>query len=61
MSLAWYMFRSFIRQSHNTLSRAQARWGSNTWALSLRSDFVPLVTNLVLKLFIAVNGDNIGS
>ena len=27
-----------------TLSRSQARWDSNTWALSLRSDFGPCVT-----------------
>ena len=27
-----------------TLSRSQARWDSNTWALSLRSDFSPRVT-----------------
>jgi len=29
-----------------TLSRSQARWDSNTWALSLRSDFSPRVTAL---------------
>ena len=28
----------------NTLSRSQARWDSNAWALSLRSDFSPRVT-----------------
>ncbi len=27
-----------------TLSRSQARWDSNTWAMSLRSDFSPRVT-----------------
>ncbi|PXW68135.1 hypothetical protein BZA03_1196 [Alteromonas sp. I10] len=27
-----------------TLSRSQARWNSNTWALSLRSDFSPRIT-----------------
>jgi hypothetical protein len=27
-----------------TLSRSQARWDSNTWALSLRSDFSPRIT-----------------
>ena len=27
-----------------TLNRSQARWDSNTWALSLRSDFSPRIT-----------------
>ena len=27
-----------------TLSRSQAPWDSNTWALSLRSDFSPRIT-----------------
>ena len=32
------------RHITNTSSRSQARWDSNTWALSLRSDFSPRVT-----------------